>query len=60
MAGSILEQYRQLGNAVPISLGEAIGRTLLADMKGELLPVYEGFPYSRYTHTSDVTWEAPA
>ena len=60
VAGSLLEQYRQLGNAVPTRLGEAIGKTLLADMAGEALPAYEGFPYSRYRHTSDLTWESPS
>lgn len=57
ICGSILEQYRQIGNAVPIKLGEAIARTLLADMHGEKLPQYEGFKYSRYKNTSDILWQ---
>ncbi len=56
ICGSILEQYRQIGNAVPIKLGEAIARTIIADMRGEKLPQYDGFEYSRYKKTSDVTW----
>lgn len=56
ICGPILEQYKQIGNAVPIKLGEAIARTIIADMRKEELPHYEGFPYSRYKNTSDVSW----
>ncbi len=57
ICGPILEQYRQIGNAVPIRLGEAIARTIIADMNGEPLPQYDGFSYSRYKNTSDITWQ---
>ena len=56
ICGPILEQYRQIGNAVPIKLGEAIARTILEDMRGEHLQKIEGYAYSRYKNTSDVTW----
>ena len=56
ICGPILEQYKQIGNAVPIKLGEAIAKTILADMNGKTLPKYEGFPFSRYKDTNDVTW----
>ena len=52
----ILLIYR-IGNAVPVQLGEAIGRAILADMAGE--PVderFDSFPFSRYRRTSDTTW----
>ena len=39
-----------------MALGAAIARTLVADMQGKPLPVVPAFPYSRYTHTNDVTW----
>ena len=55
--GPILEQYKQIGNAVPIKLGEAIGRAILEDMRGAAHPPVEGFPYSRYLHTDEVSWE---
>lgn len=58
ICGPLLEQYKQIGNAVPIRLGEAIARTIVADMRGERLPQYAGLPYSRYKNTSDVTWQA--
>lgn len=57
ICGPLLEQYRQIGNAVPIRLGEAIARTILADMRGETLPQYPDMPFSRYKNTSDVTWQ---
>lgn len=56
ICGPILEQYKQIGNAVPIKLGEAIARSIIADMKGEKLPQYQGYAYSRYKNTSDETW----
>ena len=56
ICGSINEQYKQIGNAVPIKLGEAIARTIIADMKGEKLPQISGYLYSRYKNTSDITW----
>ena len=57
ICGPILEQYKQIGNAVPIKLGEAIARTILADMRGETLPVFEGYHFSRYKNTNEQTWQ---
>lgn len=53
LVGPIKEQYRQLGNAVPLSLGEAIGRTLVAHNLGEDVEEMSDFSYSRYKNTSD-------
>jgi len=57
LAGSIIDQYRQIGNAVPTSLGEAIGRTLLAHDAKEDIENLHGFSYSRYVATDDLAWE---
>lgn len=57
ICGSIIEQYRQLGNAVPIALGEAIAKTIVAHMNGETTKEIKGFFYSRYKNTNDVAWE---
>lgn len=51
--GKIGEIYKQIGNAVPIKLGEAIGNTILNDMKGINTNTFEDFKYSRYKKTSD-------
>lgn len=56
ICGPINEQYKQIGNAVPIKLGEAIAQTIIADMHNEKLPHYDGYAYSRYKNTSDITW----
>lgn len=57
ICGPVLEQYKQIGNAVPLKLGEAIAKTIIADMNGELLPHYDGYLYSRYKNTNDITWQ---
>ncbi|MEH7459333.1 DNA cytosine methyltransferase [Bacillus sp. JJ1127] len=54
--GKIMEKYKQIGNAVPIKLGEAIGKTLLNDINGINDNIYDGFKYSRYNNTSDITF----
>ncbi|AHN23122.1 DNA cytosine methyltransferase [Lysinibacillus varians] len=54
--GSLLEQYKQIGNAVPIKLGEAIGKTILNDINGINDNIYNTFKYSRYKNTSDITF----
>ena len=57
ICGSLIDQYKQIGNAVPIALGEAIAKTILSHMSGETPQKYIGFQYSRYKNTSDVAWE---
>ena len=57
ICGSLLEQYKQIGNAVPIALAEAIGRTIVNHMNGVVIETYENFPYSRYKNTNDYSWE---
>ena len=56
ICGPILEQYKQIGNAVPIKLGEAIAKAILDDMHG-IKYDNNGFKYSRYVNTSDVLWQ---
>lgn len=53
LAGSVTDQYKQLGNAVPVKLGEAIGRAILAHHNGITEDPPADFPYSRYRGTSD-------
>ncbi|MBM3788542.1 MAG: DNA cytosine methyltransferase [Acidobacteria bacterium] len=57
MSGSLVDQYRQIGNAVPVGLGEAVGTLVLSLLrKDNRLPV-PNFAYSRYLATDDVAWE---
>lgn len=55
--GALVDRYKQIGNAVPVGLGEAVGRAILAHIEGkdERPPV--GFPFSRYKGTDEVSWE---
>ena len=57
ICGSLLDQYKQIGNAVPIALGVAIAKTITAHRKNENTKEIIGFPYSRYKNTNDVSWE---
>ena len=57
ICGPILEQYKQIGNAVPIKLGEAIAKAIISDMKGEVQAPIDGFPFSRYKNTNDILWK---
>ena len=54
--GSLLDKYKQIGNAVPVGLGYAIGKHLLKLMNGEEIQNFDGFKYSRYNRTSDREW----
>lgn len=56
--GSIADRYKQIGNAVPVGLGEAVGRAILAHIDGKDERVPAGFPFSRYKMTDEVSWEA--
>ncbi len=53
IAGNVINQYKQIGNAVPVSVGEAIGKTIKKHMNGLEIRNYENFKYSRYLRTSD-------
>jgi DNA (cytosine-5)-methyltransferase 1 len=57
VCGSLTDQYRQIGNAVPVGLGEAVGRAILNHANGVLLRAPVGFPFSRYKGTDEVSWE---
>jgi DNA (cytosine-5)-methyltransferase 1 len=54
--GSIFDQYKQIGNAVPVGLGEAIGRAIIAHSRGQTMIPPSGFKFSRYRDTDDITW----
>lgn len=55
--GNLSDMYRQIGNAVPVALGTAIGKTILNDLTGKSEDrSFAGFPYSRYKNSNDKTW----
>lgn len=55
-AGSTLDKYRQIGNAVPVSLGAAVGRLITSRLAGRVQPKPDCFAYSRYKGTSHLDW----
>lgn len=57
IAGSLLEQYKQIGNAVPIAMGTAIGRTIISHMNGENVNEIPEYKFSRYKDTNEAAWE---
>lgn len=56
LAGPLIEQYRQVGNAVPVSLGFAIGKLIQHLLQDKPIRHISGFSYSRYRQTSDTEW----
>lgn len=57
--GTVTNQYKQIGNAVPVGLGFAVGKAILDHMRGvQPNPTFLNFPYSRYKNTDDVQWKA--
>lgn len=56
--GSIKDKYRQIGNAVPISLGKAIGKQVVALLKNETIQqAPSGFLFSRYVNTDETSFK---
>lgn len=51
--GSLVNKYKQIGNAVPVSVGEAIGRLILELNEGKVSEDLPNFKYSRYLKTAD-------
>lgn len=56
ITGRIADQYRQIGNAVPVGLGRAVGQALIDHMNGKRAVAPVGFPFSRYKNTDDKRW----
>lgn len=55
--GKLLDKYKQLGNAVPIGLGYAVGKHILSFDRGAKIKSIPDFKYSRYKNTSDLYLE---
>ncbi|MEH6637905.1 MAG: DNA cytosine methyltransferase [Porticoccaceae bacterium] len=57
LAGPIIQQYKQIGNAVPISLGCAVGTLVFNLLNGIEIIQHKDFKYSRYKCTTDTEWK---
>ncbi|GAA4887590.1 DNA cytosine methyltransferase [Ferrimonas pelagia] len=56
LAGPLIQRYKQVGNAVPKSLGVAVGKLILKLLRGESVRAIPNFKYSRYKNTSHIDW----
>jgi DNA (cytosine-5)-methyltransferase 1 len=56
VCGSLAAQYRQLGNAVPVEFGAAVGRHLIAFENGLISPNGDCAVKSRYKNTDHESW----
>lgn len=59
ITGSVINQYKQIGNAVPVGLGAAVGKAIISHInKTNWDPnSLENFQYSRYKNTNEISWE---
>jgi DNA (cytosine-5)-methyltransferase 1 len=57
LSGNLRNQYKQIGNAVPVSLGKAIGKLIMQHMLKKKIRIINNFKYSRYLNTSDQDWQ---
>ena len=55
LSGTTLQKYKQIGNAVPVGLGRAIGKAIIDHLNGDLWDEgqYPDFKYSRYKNVND-------
>ena len=56
LCGNLRQQYKQVGNAVPVGLGKAIGKLIVNHHLRKKIKVINNFKYSRYLNTSDADW----
>ena len=56
LSGSLRNQYKQIGNAVPVSLGKAIGKLIINHINKKNIKTINSFRYSRYLNTCDLDW----
>lgn len=56
ISGNTLQQYKQIGNAVPVSVGKAIGDLILKQMNHVSEENFIDFNYSRYKNTNEESW----
>ena len=56
LAGPTIQKYKQVGNAVPLGLGYAVGNLIMNLLNNVKIIQIDGFKYSRYKNTSDTEW----
>ena len=58
LAGPLIQQYKQVGNAVPVSLGQAVGKLIKDMLMNKATSPPADFLFSRYQITSNEQWRA--
>jgi DNA (cytosine-5)-methyltransferase 1 len=58
LSGPLIQQYKQVGNAVPVGLGYAVGDLVKKLLWNEDVKEFKGFTYSRYKNTADHEWRS--
>lgn len=56
LAGPLVQQYKQVGNAVPASLGYAVGKLIKDLLDNQATAPPDDFKFSRYRETSHYEW----
>jgi len=56
LAGPLVQQYKQIGNAVPSSLGHAVGLLIRELLESRVPHPLADFDYSRYRDTDETAW----
>lgn len=51
ICGNLKEQYKQIGNSIPIGLGESIGHLIKNDLNNTINLKFNSFKFSRYNNT---------
>jgi DNA (cytosine-5)-methyltransferase 1 len=57
LAGPLIQQYKQVGNAVPVSLGLAVGKLIINLINDVEIISFNDFKFSRYQNTNHLDWE---
>lgn len=57
-AGGIIEQYKQIGNAVPVGMGYVAGKAIIDFHTGKAIKEEQNIRYSRYHGTTDIDFES--
>lgn len=57
LAGPTIQKYKQVGNAVPLGLGYAVGSLIINLLNNVDIIQIDGFKYSRYRNTCDTEWK---
>jgi len=55
--GGKIDKYKQIGNAVPVSLGKAVGELIVNAIRENIVQPPSHFKYSRYKNTQHNEWE---